>query len=155
MAGCPRRGPAKRLRSEGDKMPTRPPLGNSQEVFWTGATSGLNFTSAAYSSSTVAAGVLTGAPICVVNNTGATPGTLTPRTAAQMIGDSGLLTGQTWLLILNNDQGTGTLTLGTATGVTVVGTATAAPNTATWFQGSMATGSTITFTRLFNVATAA
>lgn len=92
---------------------------------------GITFNTAAFSSSTAAVGQLSGnTPIMILNNSGGTPGTLTPRTAAQMIVDSNLNLGQTWWLFLVNGQGTGVLTLGTATGVTVTGTATVAANTA-------------------------
>ncbi len=116
---------------------------------------GCNSRSAALSSSTALPGDLSGAPVCCVNNTGATPGTLTPRTAAQMIADSNLQIGQTWLVILNNDQGTGVLTLGTASGVTVSGTATAGTNACTLFLAQVTAANTIVFTRLFTFTTAA
>ena len=90
-----------------------------------------------------------------VQNTAATPGTLTPRTAAQMIADSNLSIGQTWFIYLNNDQGTGAWTLGTASGVTVSGTATAGTNTVTVFQGKVTAANTIVFTRICTIITAA
>src|SRR5947207_2845476 len=82
------------------------------------------FTTAALNGSTAAAGDLTGASIVVMNNSNNNPGTYTTRTGTQMIADAGLQLGQTWLLILSNGQGTGTLTLAAgASGVTIVGTA--------------------------------
>lgn len=93
----------------------------------------VQFATAAFSSSTAAAGQLSGSAITVCNNSGGTPGTLTTRTAAQMIADSGLCKGNNYLLLLVNGQGTGTLTLAGGSGVTVVGTATVATNTARLF----------------------
>lgn len=114
-----------------------------------------SFSSRAMSSSTANAGELAGSAVCICNNSGATPGTLTPRTAAQMIADGGLQINQTWLLILSNNQGTGILTLGTATGVTISGTATAGTNTITIFQGQVTAANTIVFTRLGTIIIAA
>lgn len=80
---------------------------------------------------TFTAGELTGANYVVYTNTGATPGSINPRTAAQMIGDiPNAYVGQTWTLRVVNGQGTGTLTVATGVnGVTVTGTNTVAANT--------------------------
>lgn len=95
---------------------------------------GITFNTAALSSSTAAAGQLSGTtPIMVMNNSGATPGTYTTRSATQMITDSGLQLGQTWWVILVNGQTTGTLTLAAGSGGTASGTLTVAPNTARLF----------------------
>ncbi len=103
------------------------------------------------SSSTANAGELTpvgSASIVTATNVGSTPGTLTTRTAAQMIADSGLSVGQTWLLVLCNFQGTGTLTLAGGSNTTVGGTATVAVNTCRIFTATVSTATTITFTGL-------
>lgn len=108
--------------------------------------------SAALSSSTAAAGQLTptaGAGIVYMANTGATPGTYTTRTVAQMLGDAPMLSvGQAYILVLANNQGTGTLTLAGGTGVTVSGTATVAANTARVFNVTVNTATTMTFNGL-------
>jgi hypothetical protein len=76
-----------------------------------GAAPAAKYTTRALSSSTAAAGELTGAGFVTMNNSGATPGTYTTRTAAQMIADAGLQKGDTYNLRIVNGQGTGTLTL--------------------------------------------
>jgi hypothetical protein len=85
--------------------------------------------------------------IVIMNNTGGTPGTYTTRTAAQMVADSNFKGGETYLLVLNNFQGTGTLTLAGGSNVTVSGTATVAANTGRIFTvvvNAAATAITIT-----------
>lgn len=109
------------------------------------ATAGFQSNSAALSSTTASAGQLSGAAVVLMFNTGATPGTYTTRTAAQMIADSNLQVGQTYLLILGNNQGTGTLTLAGGTGVTVSGTATCAGNVGRLFSVTVNTATTMTF----------
>lgn len=99
-------------------------------------TAGLSvqLSTAALSSSTATAGQLTGSSICIMTNTGATPGTYTTRTAALMIADwGGWGTCNAWIIILANNQGTGVLTLGAGASVTVGGTATVAINSARLF----------------------
>lgn len=91
----------------------------------------------ALSSSTAAAGELSGAVLMVMNNSGGTPGTYTSRTAAQMIADSGLALNSLWWILLVNGQGTGTLTLAGGSNVTVSGTATVATNTARLFTATV------------------
>lgn len=88
------------------------------------------FTTAALTAGTLAAGAITGAAITVLQNTGATPGAQTVRTAAQMLADFvGASVGFTYILrIVNTGAGTLTLTGGGGTGVTVTGTATVAQN---------------------------
>ena len=110
------------------------------------ASVGVQSNSAALSSTTASAGQLSGAGIVVMFNTGATPGTYTTRTAAQMIADSNLQVGQTYLLLLGNNQATGTLTLAGGTGVTVSGTATVAANVGRLFTVTVNTSTTMTFT---------
>lgn len=111
----------------------------------------VQLSTAALSSSTASAGQLTGPGIVVMTNTGGTPGTYTTRTLAQMMSD-GLQVGQNYLLILANNQGTGTLTLAAGSGVTAVaGTATVAANTARLFTvvvGGTVASPTITITGL-------
>ncbi len=79
------------------------------------------FTTAALSTSTASAGDLTGAGICVMNNSGANPGNYTTRTATQMIADESLYLGQSWLIVLVNGQGTGNMGLVAGSGVTLSG----------------------------------
>lgn len=88
------------------------------------------FTTAALTAGTLAAGAITGAAITVLQNTGATPGAQTVRTAALMLADFvGASVGFSYILrIVNTGAGTLTLTGGGATGVTVTGTATVAQN---------------------------
>lgn len=87
------------------------------------------FTTRALSSSTANAGDLTGAKFVTLHNTGATPGTLTSRTGAQMIADGFYQVGDSYMLRIVNAQGTGTLTLAAGDGnVTITGTATMAIN---------------------------
>jgi hypothetical protein len=103
------------------------------------------------SSSTANAGELTptgSASIVTATNVGSTPGTLTTRTAAQMIADGPLSIGQTWVILLCNFQGTGTLTLGGGSNVTVGGTATVAVNTCRIFTATVSTATTVTITGL-------
>lgn len=106
------------------------------------------FTTAADSSSTATAGQLSGAGVVCHNNSGANPGTLTTRTAAAMIADSGLQVGQTFLLILANGQVTGTLTLAGGTGVTITGTATVAASTARLYMVTVNGPTTMTYQNL-------
>lgn len=94
----------------------------------------VQFNTAALSTTTASAGQLSGSAIVVMNNSGATPGTYTTRTAALMIADSGLCLGNNYLLLLVNGQGTGTLTLAGGTNVTISGTATVATVTARLFK---------------------
>ncbi len=111
----------------------------------------VQLTSRALSSSTASAAELTpssGISLVIMTNTGGTPGTYTTRTPAQMIADSSLYVGQTWLLILANNQGTGVLTLAAGSGASVGGTATVAINTARLFTAVVNTATLITFTGL-------
>ena len=104
------------------------------------------FTTKVYSGSTASVGDLTGAAFVTIMNTGANPGTLTPRTAAQMFGDAGnIQLGDHYKLRIVNAQATGTLTLSlVATGVTVVGTNTILPNTSRDFDVTFPTGTSCT-----------
>lgn len=107
---------------------------------------------AALSSSTASANQLSpvgNQGLVIMNNTGGTPGTYTTRTAAQMIADSNLHAGDSYLLLLNNLQGTGTLTLAAGSNVTVGGTATVLVNTGRLFTVVVGiTGTTIVITGL-------
>jgi hypothetical protein len=88
------------------------------------------FTTAAKSVGTFAAGDITGAAFVVLTNTGATPGTQTVRTAAQMLADiPGAASGFSSMFKIIN-TGAGTLTIGADAGptVTLTGTMTVAQN---------------------------
>lgn len=79
---------------------------------------------------TFAAGQLTGAAFVVYNNTQGTPGSIATRTAAQMFTDNPYArVGGTYHLRIINNQGTGTLTVTLGTNVTLTGTMTIAANT--------------------------
>ncbi len=111
----------------------------------------IQFNTAALSSSTATATQLSGAAICVSNNSANNPLTLTTRTAALMVADFSLSLGTTWLILLVNGQSTGTLTLAGDTGVTIVGTATVVPITARLFVAkvTLVTTPTITITNQY------
>jgi len=104
----------------------------------------VQYNTAALSSSTAAVGYLTGAALCIAANSGATPGTLTTRTYAQMIADSNLSVGQSWLILLCNVVTTNAITLGAGSGVSVTGTATVAGFTARLFTATVTSASLIT-----------
>ena len=111
----------------------------------------LQMNSRSMSSSTANANELTpygGASIVIATNAGATPGSLTTRTPAEMIADGALYVGQTWILILCNFQATGTLTLAAGAGAAVGGTATVAVNTCRVFTARVASTTSIVFTGL-------
>lgn len=115
------------------------------------ALTSIQVSSASLSSSTASAGQLTGPGpgIIYMANVGSTPGSYATRTAAQMQADSSWLgVGQTYILILANNQGTGTLTLTAGSNVTVAGTATVAVNTARVFVVTTPTATTMVFTGL-------
>jgi hypothetical protein len=79
---------------------------------------------------TFAAGQLTGAPFVNYTNTQGTPGSIATRTATQMFADDpNARVGNSYLLRITNGQGTGTLTVTAGVGVTLTGTATIALNT--------------------------
>lgn len=92
---------------------------------------GAQFTTAALSVGTLAAGSITGAAFTVLRNTGATPGAQTVRTAAQMLADfPGAQVGYSYMLrIINTGAGVFTLTADAGPTVTITGTATVAQNT--------------------------
>ncbi len=94
---------------------------------------GVTFNSASLSSTTAAAGQLSGATLMIMNNAGGTPGTYTTRTPALMYADGGISVGSIWWVLLVNGQGTGTLTLAGGVGVTASGTLTVLPITARLF----------------------
>jgi len=118
-------------------------------IFGAGA---VQLNTAALSSSTASANQLSpvgNQGIVIMNNTGGTPGTYTTRAAAQMVADSNFKGGETYVLFLNNFQGTGTLTLAAGSNVTVSGTATVAVNTGRLFTVVVNAGATaITITGL-------
>ena len=101
----------------------------------------LNTTSGA---TTALAGELTGAAVVVGEYT-AVNGALTVRTAAQMIADAGLVAGSSYFLAIVNLGAAGTVTLTTATGVTLTGTMTIANNTWRGFIVTVPTATTMTF----------
>lgn len=79
---------------------------------------------------TFAAGQLTGAATTVYTNTQGTPGSIATRSAAQMFTDNPYArVGGTYILTVVNGQGTGTLTITAGANVTLTGTATVAINT--------------------------
>lgn len=79
---------------------------------------------------TFAAGQLTGADFTVYTNTQGTPGSIATRTATEMFGDDATaVVGRSYHLRIVNGQGTGTLTVTAGSGVTLTGTATVAANT--------------------------
>lgn len=79
---------------------------------------------------TFAAGQLTGANYVVYTNTQGTPGSIATRSAAQMFTDNAYArVGGTYILRVVNGQGTGTLTITAGSNVTLTGTATIAINT--------------------------
>ncbi len=79
---------------------------------------------------TFAAGQLTGARFVNYTNTQGTPGSIATRTATQMFADDPTArVGNSYLLRITNGQGTGTLTVTAGGGVTLTGTATIAINT--------------------------
>jgi hypothetical protein len=85
---------------------------------------------------TFAAGQLTGANHVVYTNTQGTPGSIATRTATLMFGDdAAAVVGRVYTLRIVNGQGTGTLTVTAGDGVTLTGTATVALNT--WREWSV------------------
>lgn len=79
---------------------------------------------------TFAAGQLTGGRFVNYTNTQGTPGSIATRTAAEMFGDDPYsAVGGSYLLRVTNGQGTGTLTITAGSNVTLTGTATVAINT--------------------------
>lgn len=79
---------------------------------------------------TFAAGQLTGARFVNYTNTQGTPGSIATRTATEMFGDDPTAKiGNSYRLRITNGQGTGTLTVTAGGGVTLTGTATVAVNT--------------------------
>jgi hypothetical protein len=70
---------------------------------------------------TFAAGQLTGSRFVIYNNTQGTPGSIATRTATLMFADQpNARVGGTYLLRIKNGQGTGTLTVTAGTGVTLL-----------------------------------
>lgn len=87
------------------------------------------FSTAALAAGTLAAGLITGAAFTVLQNTGATPGAQTTRTATQMLADfSAARIGLSYILRIVN-TGAGTLTLTADASVTLTGHAAILTNT--------------------------
>lgn len=105
-------------------------LSHIQTVLTVGVTPA-QFSTAALAAGTLAAGLITGAAMTVLQNTGATPGAQTVRTAAQLLADfSQARVGMSYVLrIVNTGAGTLTLTADGGATVTITGTATVATNT--------------------------
>lgn len=79
---------------------------------------------------TFAAGQLTGGRFVNYTNTQGTPGSIQTRTAAQMFADDPTArVGNSYFLRVTNGQGTGTLTITAGSNVTLTGTMTVAVNT--------------------------
>lgn len=94
---------------------------------------------------TFAAGELTGGAYVVYNNTQGTPGSIAVRTAALMIADDPYFRiGGAYRLRIINNQGTGILTVTTASGVTLTGSMTIAINTFRDFAVTYNTATTMT-----------
>jgi hypothetical protein len=106
------------------------------------------FKTAALAAGTLAAGLITGAEECILQNTGATPGAQTVRTAAQMLADTpgGYVGLSTKFRIVNT--GAGTLTLTADGGATVTLAATGAHN-------AVLTNTWVDYVLTFNTATTA
>lgn len=116
----------------------------SQEVLGAKFTTGTTTT-------TFTAGQLTGGTFVNYTNTGATPGSIQTRTAAQMFTDDPYArVGGAYLLRITNGQGTGTLTVTAGSNVTLTGTATIAVNT--WRDFVVTYNSATTLT-MQNIAT--
>ncbi len=91
------------------------------------------FTTFSATTGTLVAGEASGAAFTCLTSTNATPGSQAMRTPAQILADTpGLVVGQSYMLLITNSGGSGTLTLATdsGTGFTMTGTMTVA-NTAT------------------------
>jgi hypothetical protein len=97
------------------------------------------------SGATLAAGAITGGNPVFLTSTNAAPGTLTTRTATQMIADANLQVGQTYELQITQ-TGAGTLTLGAGAGVTLTGTMTVPTNTTRTFVVQVTSATAITIT---------
>jgi hypothetical protein len=79
---------------------------------------------------TFAAGQLSGSKFVVYTNTQGTPGSIATRTATEMFGDDATaVAGNSYVLRIVNGQGSGTLTVTAGDGVTLTGTMTIAANT--------------------------
>lgn len=100
---------------------------------------------------TFTAGQLTGAAFVDYANTGATPGSIATRTAAQMFTDYAYArVGGSYLLRITNAQAVGTLTVTAGTNVTLTGTATILPSTWRDFVVTFNSATTLT---MQNIAT--
>lgn len=105
-------------------------------------------TAAVTANGTFAAFELTGANYTIFNQSTATPGTITTRTAAQLYGDiPNCYNGLNYLLRVYQ-SGAGTLTMGAGSNVTITGTA--AISTSTWreYQVVVANTTAVTFTNI-------
>lgn len=105
---------------------------------------------------TFAAGQLTGANITVYDSTATTPGSIATRTAAEMFADIGATAGQTYLLIVRNSSGSAnTMTITAGTGVTLTGTMTVAQNVSRVFVVTITSATAITIQSIGTFAAAA
>lgn len=95
---------------------------------------------------TFAAGQLTGAAITVYDSTATTPGSIATRTATQMFGDiPGASVGANYLLIVrNSSSGANTMTITAGTGVTLTGTMTVAQNVSRVFVVTLTSATAVT-----------
>ena len=114
----------------------------------TGQIAALRFnTDAASGATTAQAGHLSGSAITVATYSAVGAANLTTRTAVQMVADSTLTTGSTYLVAIRNTSG-GTTTLVGGTGVTISGTATMATNTYRLFAVTVQSATALTFTSI-------
>lgn len=94
---------------------------------------------------TFAAGQLTGAGFVNYTNTQGTPGSIQTRSATQMFTDDPYArVGSSYILRVTNGQGTGTLTITAGSNVTLTGTMTVAVNTMRDFVVTYNTATTLT-----------
>lgn len=102
----------------------------AQEAGQMGQLPSAQFQTAVLTVGALAAGRITGADMCYLEQTGATPGAQTVRTAAQMLADTpgGYVGMVTQFRIINKGAGTFTLTADGGATVTITGTATIAQN---------------------------
>ena len=91
----------------------------------------VQYTTSSVTTGSIAAGVITGANMCVWNQTGATPGAQLVRTAAQMLADqpNGRVGQSIVFRIVETGAGTLTLTADAGATVTLTGTMTVPTNT--------------------------
>lgn len=95
---------------------------------------------------TFAAGQLTGSAVTVYDSTATTPGSIATRTAAEMFADiPGAVAGGTYVLAVRNSSGSAnTMTITAGTGVTLTGTMTIAQSTTRVFVVTITSATAIT-----------